>query len=231
MRSQSASPRLGFTLIELLVVIAIIAILAAILFPVFAKAREKAKAASCLSNVKQIGLAWTMYYGDYDDQMMPIDCHDGACWQYFNPLHAYVKNAQIFQCPSYKVPPPDPNCCGSPTYPPWNAAWYWAYGFNCKATWSSAGLSVAGIEAPAQLAIFVDTATAMPVRPHDACLAPNNSQYSNLADRHNGGCNIGFADGHAKWLQRSSKIDTVKWAGWYAKANCPGAACGPQNPF
>src|SRR5436853_4751504 len=64
----------GFTLIELLVVIAIIAILAAILFPVFAQAREKARAAACLSNTKQIALAFTMYTQDYDE------CTPGGCF-------------------------------------------------------------------------------------------------------------------------------------------------------
>src|SRR5437762_10954036 len=64
--------RKGFTLIELLVVIAIIAILAAILFPVFAQARSKARQAMCLSNVKQMGLAYTMYAQDYDETMVPL---------------------------------------------------------------------------------------------------------------------------------------------------------------
>ena len=90
----------GFTLIELLVVIAIIAILAAILFPVFARAREKARQTSCLSNLKQLGLAWTMYAQDYDEQF-PFDAYIG------NPhpmlctgLYPYVKNRNIFYCPS-----------------------------------------------------------------------------------------------------------------------------------
>ena len=68
----------GFTLIELLVVIAIIAILAAILFPVFAQAREKARATACVSNVKQIGMAWMMYVQDYDESYPPNNTTNGA---------------------------------------------------------------------------------------------------------------------------------------------------------
>ena len=74
--------RRGFTLIELLVVIAIIAILAAILFPVFAQAREKARAASCLSNARQIGLAFSMYVQDFDEVYPPaVDAVSGAWWE------------------------------------------------------------------------------------------------------------------------------------------------------
>ncbi len=92
--------RRGFTLIELLVVIAIIAILAAILFPVFARAREKARQSSCLSNQKQIGLAMMMYVSDYDDRWMSV-YDDGAgriIWA--DKILPYTKNRQIFVCPS-----------------------------------------------------------------------------------------------------------------------------------
>jgi prepilin-type N-terminal cleavage/methylation domain-containing protein/prepilin-type processing-associated H-X9-DG protein len=89
--------RRGFTLIELLVVIAIIAILAAILFPVFARAREKARQANCQSNYKQIGLALAMYYNDYDSRT-PIVDHGWACVS--RMMMPYIKNEQLLLCPS-----------------------------------------------------------------------------------------------------------------------------------
>jgi prepilin-type N-terminal cleavage/methylation domain-containing protein len=102
--------RRGFTLIELLVVIAIIAIIAAMVFPVFAKAREKARQISCLSNVRQLAMAVLMYADDYDDQVVPWVVGD---WDPTIPrpadkqltwcalLAPYVGNRQIFVCPSY----------------------------------------------------------------------------------------------------------------------------------
>ena len=113
--------RRGFTLIELLVVIAIIAILAAILFPVFARAREKARQTSCLSNMKQLGLGMLMYAQDYDEtftrmghgnQPTPVvpgdnyfNYNSGSSYLYFyrswaSNIYPYIKNVQIFICPS-----------------------------------------------------------------------------------------------------------------------------------
>lgn len=95
----------GFTLIELLVVIAIIAILAAILFPVFAQAREKARAISCLSNGKQIGLAFRMYAQDFDEVNVGSYSYPntwGECPMFIwaDLIHPYIKNTQLFGCPT-----------------------------------------------------------------------------------------------------------------------------------
>jgi prepilin-type N-terminal cleavage/methylation domain-containing protein/prepilin-type processing-associated H-X9-DG protein len=116
-RQRASFVRSGFTLIELLVVIAIIAILAAILFPVFGRARENARRSSCLSNLKQLGLGLAQYTQDYDERM-PASAAPAATggWMYylalintptagnFNPslgsLFSYTKSAQIYVCPS-----------------------------------------------------------------------------------------------------------------------------------
>ncbi len=119
MSGQSrAGRRVGFTLIELLVVIAIIAVLAAMLFPVFARAREKARSSRCLANLKQIGMAWLMYADDYDGlPPWAVDCADQhlpQIWGHFpayqahipymprhkDILQPYMQNREVWHCPS-----------------------------------------------------------------------------------------------------------------------------------
>lgn len=112
--------RTAFTLIELLIVISIIAILAAILFPVFARARENARRASCQSNLKQIGLAAMQYASDYYACLPPavvipgVNPADPKTLSYVDLIQPYAKNGQIFVCPSftrpsYAVGGPDPS--------------------------------------------------------------------------------------------------------------------------
>jgi len=183
------STRRAFTLIELLVVIAIIAILAAILFPVFARARAKARQTSCLSNVKQISLALMMYAQDYDEAYPCVSHASGYDW--WQPLHAYVRNAQIFRCPAYRAAASDP------------ATDYLLNGLFAH------GLCMAQFDEPAsQICIAVRDPnwdeTGYHPWPDDGSSWGDLSAYSEFAvaigkDVHNGGSNYGFGDGHAKW--------------------------------
>ena len=114
--------RKAFTLIELLVVIAIIAILAAILFPVFAQAREKARAATCTSNGKQIALGMRLYAEDYDGEYLPWYVAPSQAqgnklpWTWPYLLMPYVKNEQVYTCPSLGEPLIAPGYGGNPNW-------------------------------------------------------------------------------------------------------------------
>ena len=199
----------GFTLIELLVVIAIIAILAAILFPVFARAREKARQTSCLSNIKQTGLAIIMYAQDYDERLprhcyqpRPAPAFGDYPWSY--AVQPYVKNTQIFMCPSNSGWRNETKCCGGYTY-------------NLSTT-DSAGTvgctnqKMAKIRRPAGLIMITEapngsSATAWCGYWHRET---NDGVPSNVhaTGRHNEGSNSCFADGHAKWLKQDQILHT-----------------------
>ncbi len=236
--------RRGFTLIELLVVIAIIAILAAILFPVFARAREKARQASCQSNVKQLMLGLLMYCQDYDEKFPFFPWGEGyngnpnsSVW--FKACYPYIKNMQIFACPSrsqtvgiwavwiqgteFDNPSFVTGYSGS------QANCRMGYGYNeiignWGPWWGHSGLSLAELKRPAETVVIADCSSAWiggywsssqrgflrrvafaSPRGNVGCGCPPDDSYvpSNPDDhtRHNGGSNVGFADGHVKWYQ------------------------------
>ena len=190
--------RHGFTLIELLVVIAIIAILAAILFPVFAKAREKARQTSCLSNLKQMTLAALMYVQDYDERFpfevwcntgnpaCPNNCWDRIITNFDGLWYPYMKNKQMMICPSWGNAPTD---C--------------SYGFNKHINRQN----LAALTQPARHIFFADSCGIRWFPYSMGCCGGSawNHRIGQCPEAegeygpHNEGANIAFVDGHAKW--------------------------------
>ena len=225
----------AFTLIELLVVIAIIAILAAILFPVFAQARAKARQTVCLSNVRQIGLAISMYLQDYDEHSV-VTHHDLAnnetvanLYPFYQPLQPYIKNRGIFRCPSVSdTPTVFPN---KVTLADWNTyrTDYLINGFFAH------GIAIAAFSSPSEQIMFGERHAGIaffdyhpwPSAPDDNWErgfldgsgyqigdVNSDSQVLDPANtgRHSQGNNYAFADGHAKWYRFSGTLDKTKAA-------------------
>jgi len=194
--------RKGFTLIELLVVIAIIAILAAILFPVFARAREKARQTSCLSNIKQLSLGALQYAQDYDEMILPANTRPvtGGTLIWSGIIMPYVGNEQVFACPSSANHVFTAYADGNRGY--MSIGYNWAFNLDLGVK------SMASIQYPTQLVCFGDTnsgPTADGYRGYEFSMASRNCGANEaLLARHNGGANLGFADGHAKWMAESS---------------------------
>jgi len=262
---MSRRTRHAFTLIELLVVIAIIAILAAILFPVFAQAREKARQNACLSNVRQLGMGVLQYVQDYDELYFPHvtertapssvpDTADARfVWSIRGKLDPYIKSQGIFRCPS------NPNDWPTPEPRNW---WFSDYGFNHNealigaaslpgsganqawvdfysdpnpATFGGADFGISDqygikdIDRPANFIVLGDSERANggasrggvypqkyigALRSSVAPPANVNDQQARLAGRHikngaqvypQGGSNIAYADGHAKFVTTADK--------------------------
>jgi prepilin-type N-terminal cleavage/methylation domain-containing protein/prepilin-type processing-associated H-X9-DG protein len=214
--------RKGFTLIELLVVIAIIAILAAILFPVFARAREKAGTTACLNYTSQFAKAAYLYTGDYDDKFPPyINFYRGSEWiirLWWDTLQPYIKNVDVYRCPAARDPDPSIASWNTPPYGTsmwggvhnrWLFAGYtgshtingWMYGPGTDDGHTD-GLRMTVIREPARTMLFSDGAWVDAWPEYTGTLDPAKDDVERIyMERHSGGINMAFSDGHAKHVK------------------------------
>ena len=237
----------AFTLIELLVVIAIIAILAAILFPVFAQARDKARQTSCLSNQKQLALGTLMYIQDYDETF-PRSVYVVApniAFSAYDAIGPYLKNIQIFQCPSATpgvnwrarvaaIGLQSPNFQFVGFVP--NLGVFGEYLCGTPFNKQTPAQSLAAMQAPVDTILFFDgwmrNTTVL-------------DWFNFLGDaRHNDGTTMCFADGHSKWFRFGATLPggitpatgvnrpNVPYYGWRAGLTAPvkGAALDTLSP-
>ena len=226
----------GFTLIELLVVIAIIAILAAILFPVFARARENARRTSCLSNMRQLGMGFMQYGQDYDEQL-PFSKGDSP-WTV--ALYPYIKSQQLLRCPSDARTDWAENLTdlAAPLSVGKRRTSYTANGYfvpgEAKPEHGGNFANFASVQAPASVIFLAEGAEVLTpantpwnqiyFHSHLWGNGASNSRWDDteqkpldiVTDRHLGGFNAAYADGHAKfarwsqvWFRDNSVQQTV----------------------
>ena len=199
----------AFTLIELLVVIAIIAILAAILFPVFARARENARRSSCSSNLKQIALGVKQYIQDYDEKF-PLSTTTGAAGSigWASSIQPYIKSDQLFQCPS------EPNGTSAGTATPYNPASGSGLGYTDY--WYNANLSWNGDFAAPNFETAVSEA-ALP--------------YTSLSIMAGDGVSSGANPGSARYRSNGCGTNVSSTNNLPNFGNCPGVGTTPPGPY
>ena len=194
----------GFTLIELLVVIAIIGVIAAFLVPVFGRARENARRAACTSNLRQIGMAFHMYIDDNDFKLPPYWKSSTDFWG--TRINGYMDDENVWHCPNFKDSKLED---GSTSYG------YNIFGLNDQeGGWEWSGKDISQVKYPSQCIMIADSGPYNGGESPGCSVISRNYQAMPVGDRHSGGANVLFVDGHVGWYLKDF-LDSADAGTWW----------------
>ncbi len=209
--------RWGFTLVEILIVLGILALLTAILLPVFSRARNSVRTSTCASNLRQIGAAFRLYVDDHKGFHPVMIVTPNCGWA--EQIYPYTRSTTVFRCPSFAYGDFRPGCPASestddPEFPFHD--WDGSYDLN---TFSSltGRFNEMRLRAPSETILFCDGKGGRAIfsNPYGGTFingVPQNPRdFTDLGNRHNYGANVAFADGHVKWKTFDALLDIKQW--------------------
>ena len=218
MRPSTLTPRAcragnsGFTLIEILIVVAIIGLLAALLFPAFKSARGAAHRASCASNLQQIGLAFQMYAQDARNKLPPLLLPSDTNCSWPIQILPYTRSVEVFKCPSSPHGDFRPDCPVTEPGAPFQIG-RGSYDVNFFEA-VNRGRSLLSIRNPGDTILLCDGAggqATFGMTDESINSLVSVRDLSVLGDRHGNGANVGYVDGHVKWVKYDDLLDVKQW--------------------